>query len=92
MGLPYPEKNSVILFREPFPRKDGDKYIVKACVDSGHEQDIRMDMKQQKDMVDYIVKVDLKLTNAVVRCDAEGRFVLEKHSPQSDFFDKVGGE
>ena len=85
-GIPYPPRNSIITFREPFPRKNENKYYIKVAVDEMPEMEIRIDSKQQKDVMDYLILVDKKLTNAVVRNDNQGRFVVEKHSPASDFF------
>ena len=56
------------------------------------EQEIRIAKQQQKDVIDYLLKTDLKLTNAVVRADSQGRWVVIKHSPQEDFFDLVKEE
>ena len=91
MSTPYPPKNSVITFLEPYPRVEKYNrtkwYYIKACVNGLPEQEIRMDKKQQLSVVDYLLQVDGKLTGAVVDCDSQGRFVVLQHSPQSDFFE-----
>jgi len=55
------------------------------------ESDLEIEQDDQKEIVDYILEVDRKLTSAVVRCDSQKRFVVLQHSPQSDFFDMVEG-
>ncbi len=90
-SIPYPPRNSIIVFRESFPRKEYSghsalKYYIKASVNGNHESEIRVSSKQQKDVIDYLIQVDLKLTNAVVRCDSYARFTVLKHS-QDDFLD-----
>ena len=56
------------------------------------EQEIRIVKQQQKDVIDYLLKTDLKLTNAIVRSDSQGRWVVMRHSPQEDFFDLLKEE
>lgn len=88
-GIPYPPKNSIITFREPLPRKEFSgrsiKYYIRANIalsDIGlPEQEIRIVAKQQLDTIDALIKTDLKLTNAVVRCDNYSRFIVLQHSP-----------
>lgn len=92
-SIPYPPKNSIIVFREPFYRKEFSghralKYYIRVSVNN-RESEIRVSSKQQKDVMDYLVQVDKKLTNAVVRCDSYARFTVIQHSPQDDFFDIV---
>ncbi len=96
-GTPYPKKGSVITFREPFPQvevtnRNGNPmspkrvYYIKAIVDDHPERKIRMDAVQQMRIVDYLIRVDKKLTNAVVEVNGWGDFVIKSHSPQEDFF------
>lgn len=91
----YPPKNSIIVFREPFPRKewsiDRVKYYIRTCItlQSGielPEREIRIAAKQQMAVVDCLLKTDLKLTNAIVKNDKYKRFTIIQHSPQKDFF------
>ena len=93
MSIPYPPKNSTIVFREPFPRKEWSsnqlKYYIKVSIDDLPEQEIRIVKRQQRECMDYLIQVDLKLTNAVVDCDSQGRFTVLQHSPQTSFFDLV---
>ena len=88
-GIPYPPKNCEIIFREPFFRREWSvnqvKYYIKASINGLPEQEIRIARRQQMDILDYLIKVDLKLTGAIVRCDALGRFTVIRHSPASDF-------
>ena len=90
-SIPYPPKNSLITFREPFYSKEWNgykmRYYIKASVDGGPESEMRVAARQQMELMDYILQVDLKLTNAVVDCDSQGRFTVLQHSPQGDFFD-----
>jgi len=92
-SIPFPPKNSLITFREPFPGREWNgfkmRYYIKASVDGEPESEMRVAARQQMELMDYILQVDLKLTNAVVRCDALGRFTALVHSPQEDFFDLV---
>ena len=103
-SISYPPKNSVITFREPHFRREFSvnitKYYIRACITLGAtevgengialpEQQIRVVKQQQKDIMDYLLKVDQKLTNAVVRCDSYARFTVLAHSLQDDFFDLV---
>ena len=89
-GVPYPLKNSTIVLREPFPKREWTgsqlKYYIRATVNDTPEQEIRIVKKQQIEIMDYLILVDKKLTNAIIRCDSYGRFVVERHSPASDFF------
>jgi len=95
-SIPYPPKNSLITFREPFPGKEWNgfkiRYYIKVSVDDGPESEMRVAARQQMELMDYILQVDLKLTGATVRCDALGRFTVLQHSPQEDFFDLVKEE
>ena len=107
MTVSYPPKNSIITFREPFPRIErysvdrngikfidphSTKYYIKVSIDDQPEKEIRIDRQQQLDVIDYLISVDEKLTSAEVRCDSQGRFVVLQHSPQEDFFDLVKEE
>ena len=90
----YPPRNSVIVFREPFPCKeyyDGRvrKYHIKATVDDLPEQEIRIAAHQQRHIMDQLVEEDGKLTNAVVWNSSIGEFHIVEHSPQLDFFSLV---
>ena len=92
-----PPKNCEITFREPFFRKEFSghnsvKYYIRASIDNNPEQEIRITYSQQKKIIDYILHTDLKLTNAVVKCDSYNRFTVLVHSPQEDFFDLVKEE
>ena len=90
MSTPYP--NCTITFQEPFPRIEFSpqkKYYVRACIDQMPEQEIRIDKKQQLNTIDFLIRADKKLLNAIVQCDSEGNFAILKHSPQDDFFDLV---
>jgi len=90
-SIPYPSKNSIIVFREPFYRKkisDNTKYYIRACVNGEPEQEIIISTKQQRAVVDQLIREDRKLTNAVVGCENKN-FVILKHSPQGDFFELV---
>jgi len=101
MSIPYPSKNSVVTFRQPFPRIErysldrngikftdphSTKYYIRVSIDGLPEKETRIDKQQQMDVIDYLILVDKKLTNAVVRCDSQGRFTVLQHSPATDFF------
>ena len=92
----YPPKNSTIIFKEPFFRKELSgrqvKYYIKAVVDDMPEQEIRVTREQQRETMDYLLKSDMKLTNAVVGCDNMCQFKVVLHSPQKDFFGLVKEE
>ena len=108
MSILYPPKNSVITFREPNYRREfsghnSTRYYIKARITLGAtevcengialpEQEIRVSAQQQKDIMEYLLQADLKLTNAVVKCDSQGRWTVLVHSPQEDFFDLVKEE
>ena len=91
--IPYPQKNSTITFREPCFRKEWTankvKYYIKASIDGLPEREIRIVAQQQKNTMDYLLQVDKKLINAVVKCDSYSKFTVLQHSPQKDFFDMV---
>ena len=95
-GIPYPQRNSIITFREPFYRQevfeDKIKYYIRACINSDPEQEIRVAARQQREVMDLLIKQDLKLTNAVVRNSDNGLFSILDHSPQIDFFSLVKEE
>lgn len=89
-GAIYPPKNSVITFREPFYRKEfsghsATKYYIKASINGAPEIEIRITKEQQRDVMDYLIKSDLKLTNTVVRNDAQKRFVILQHARRQIF-------
>ena len=103
-----PPKNSRITFTEPFYRREfsGNKltYYIEASIEDTStpeiverkvvlpEQELRIVSQEQQELMDYILLVDRKLLNAIVRCDALGRFTCLRHSPQEDFFDLVKEE
>ena len=89
-GVPYPMHNSLITFREPFPRVEYSPYkklYIRAEV-NGVEQEIRIDSNQQVKVIRELIRQDGKLLNAKVRC-VNGKFEIFAHSPQSDFFELV---
>ena len=77
----YPPKGCEITFREPFPQVHIHTYDIKASIDDEPETLIRLELPQQKEIIDYLLLVDLKLTGAKIRCDSMDRFVVLKHSP-----------
>jgi len=88
-----PPKDSTIIFREPYPMKRFSghtvKYYIRVSIDGGKECEVCIRNQKQQDLIDYLIKVDLKLTSAVVRNDTYGRFTVLRHSPQIDFFEVV---
>ena len=92
-SIPYPPKNSIITFREPYFRKEWTankvKYYIRASLNGLPEREIRIVAKQQKNTMDYLLQVDKKLTNAIIKCDSYSKFIVLQHSPQIDFLDMV---
>ena len=69
------------------------KYHIRACIiyQPGielPEHEIRIASQQQIQVMEQLVKEDGKLLNAVVKVE-NGKFVILKRSPQSDFFSLV---
>jgi len=96
MPIINPPRDSVITFREPFFRREFSgqrvRYYIRAIVNGMPEREIKIAGKQQKEVMDELLKKDLKLTNAVVRNDRFGVFRIVQHSPQKDFFKIVKEE
>ena len=89
-GVSYPPKNCLIIFREPFPRVEFSpdrKLYIRAMVNA-REGELRIASQQQIQVMEQLVKEDGKLLNAVVKVE-NGKFVILKRSPQSDFFSLV---
>jgi len=84
-----PPKNCEITFREPFPRVVNMKLHIRAIIDETPEREIKIETEQQSDILAYLIRVDKKLTNAIVRADSMGRWAVLQHSPALDFFDLV---
>ena len=95
MKTSYPPQNCDLEFLEPFPRvekwSNGTKYLVRACINGSIEKDIRIDRKQQMDVIDQLMASDRKLLGAVVRVN-ESVFSTIRHSPQTDFLEIVEEE
>ena len=96
MSIIYPPKNSVIVFREPFFRREFSgqrvRYYIRAIVNGMPEKEIRVVSAQQKGVMDELLRKDLKLTNAVVMNTRLGVFKVISSSPQRDFFKIVKEE
>ena len=95
-GIPYPPRKSTIVFMEPYPRREWNghsmTYYIKASINDNLEQEIRISAKQQGEIMEHLIRVDRKLTGAIVKSDSNGRWIVLRHSPQSDFFDLVKEE
>jgi len=93
MKARFPPKNSILTFREPFLKTVPGESVkcILACVDDT-ERLVKIEEEQHLDIIDYLLLTDKKLTNAVVRCDSQCRWVVLQHSPASDFFDLVKEE
>jgi len=90
-GIPYPEKNCTIVFRQEFPRLEYSperKYYIKAIVNGGPEREIRIDAVQQLAVMDKLIREDKKLLNACVKV-IDGQFYVVTRSPQKDFFEAI---
>lgn len=98
-SVPYPKEGQTITFLEPFPRKDFDwgykvcYYIrVNILYESGRVKNdtlIRIKKKQQISILDWLLKQDKKLTQAVVKCMPGKTFMPISRSYQTDFFDEL---
>ena len=90
-GIMYPPRNSEISFLEPYPRKELSgqtiKYYIKVEINGAHIQEIRIIRNQNKEIMDSLIRTDKKLTGAIVKCDSHCRFLVLRHSPQTDFFE-----
>ena len=95
-GTPYPKKNTIITFLEPYPRRGtyGSRttYYIKASVNGLPEQETRISSRQQRETIDYLLKVDQTVLNAVVRVNENMFFSILEHSPQGNFFDLLEEE
>ena len=87
--MSLPPRNCTLTLREPFLRDIGGKFYLRACIDGSPEREVQIKERQQLDVLEYLILVDKKLTNAVIRSDSQGRWVVLKHSPAADFFNLV---
>ena len=78
----------IIVFREPFPVKDNNAYYINAIVNYKPEKNIRINDTRIQKIMDFLVKHDKKLTNAILFIH-DKHYTILKHSPQSDFFDMI---
>ena len=87
-------RNSTIEFLEPFPRKIGNYYINAIVTKSENSsvKELKIEKRQQKEIIDYLISVDRKLLCAVVYCDNFGNFIIKRHSPQLDFLELIEQE
>ena len=89
-GVSYIPANCELVFREPFFRTEfspNKKLYIRALVNAS-EREIRIDSKQQVRIMEDLIRHDGKLLNAVVKVE-NGKFIVLKRSPQSDFFSLV---
>ena len=84
-----PPRNCTLTLREPFLRPVDGNFHVKACIDDLPEKELIIKEQQHLDILKYLTLVDKKLTSAVIRSDSQGRWVILKHSPMTDFFNLV---
>ncbi len=97
-SVPYPQEGQKITFLDPFPRTEYN-WDHKRCLYIRvsiscrkvlyKDMMIRIKKVQQLEVLDWLLLVDKKLTQSVVKCMPDKTFMLISRNPQTDFFDKV---
>ncbi len=75
-------RDSIMILLEPNVH---DNYSISVMINNKNKV-IQFSTKQQKTVIDDLLRQDLKLTCAIIGADSNGNITVLKHSPQSDFF------